>query len=82
MTPSVLLLLWLGNWLVTSALVIFYVKNPPSTPQGYQPDLWDLEKNLPSLVTLLLAAWPAALVRLMPAILPVPTRRGRSGQRG
>ncbi|WP_333745701.1 hypothetical protein [Streptomyces sp. IBSBF 2950] len=77
MTLSALLLLWLANWLVMSAVTVFFVKNRPAGSAG--PDLWGLEENLSGLVTLLLVAWPAALFRLLPAVFPLPQRRDGRG---
>ncbi|ATW48244.1 hypothetical protein [Streptomyces peucetius] len=81
MTPSALLLLWLANWLVTSSVVVFFVKNPAAGSANSRIDLWDLEETLPGMVALLLVAWPFALFRLLPAVLPSPTRRDGAGPR-
>ncbi|GAA1111078.1 hypothetical protein [Streptomyces javensis] len=81
MTPSALLLLWLANWLVTSSAVVSFARNTPAGSASPRIDLWDLEDNLPGLVTLLLVAWPVALLRLLLAVLPSPTRRGGAGPR-
>lgn len=81
MTPSTLLLLWLANWLVMSSAVVYFVKNRPASSPSSGFHLWDLEDNLPALVALLLVAWPAALFRLVPIVLPLPTRRGGAGPR-
>lgn len=75
MTPSALLLLWLANWLLTSAVAVFFVKNRPSGSASSSPDLWGLEGNVPGLVALLVVTWPAALFRLLPTALPLPPRR-------
>ncbi|MFD5452181.1 hypothetical protein [Streptomyces sp. NPDC127100] len=72
MTPSVLLALWLTNWLVTSSIVVFVVKNRPA---DVDLRLHGREDNLPGLLTWLLLAWPAALFRLVPLVLPLDNRR-------
>lgn len=76
MTPSALLLLWLANWMVMSSVAVFLAKNPSAVSASSRIDLWGLEDNLPGLVALLLVAWPVALYRLLPAVLPSVTRRG------
>ncbi|MCZ0983929.1 hypothetical protein O1L60_45015 [Streptomyces diastatochromogenes] len=81
MTPSTLLALWVANWLVMSAVVVFFVKNRPAGEAGSRLDLWDLEGNVPGLVALLLLAWPVALFRLLPAVLPPSARRGAGPRR-
>ncbi|UQA90738.1 hypothetical protein [Streptomyces halobius] len=75
MTPSTLLLLWVANWLVMSAIVVFFVKKPPDGASSSDLGL-GLEDNVRALVAVLLVAWPAALFRLVPVMLPRPTLRG------
>ncbi|QKV98224.1 hypothetical protein HUT19_41630 (plasmid) [Streptomyces sp. NA02950] len=81
MTPSALLMLWLANWLVMSAVTVFFVKNRPAGSASSSPDLWGLEHNLPGLVALLLVAWPVALFRIVPAVFPLPPRRTDASSR-
>ncbi|MFJ2752799.1 hypothetical protein [Streptomyces sp. NPDC087297] len=73
MTPATLLLLWFTNWAVVSAVAIFFVKNEP-TQGSSRLDLWGLQENLPALAGWLLLAWPVALLRLLPAIVPAARR--------
>ncbi|MFC8570808.1 hypothetical protein ACFUIW_34130 [Streptomyces sp. NPDC057245] len=75
MTPSVLLALWLINWLVTSSIVVFVVKNRPAGTDSAALRLRGREDNLPGLLTWLLLAWPAVLLRLVPLVLPQDGRR-------
>ncbi|MFD6534913.1 hypothetical protein [Streptomyces goshikiensis] len=74
MTPATLLLLWFTNWAVVSAVAIVFVRSTPETAGGSRLDLWNLEGNLPGLVAWLLLAWPVALFRLLPAIIPAARR--------
>ncbi|MFD5878469.1 hypothetical protein [Streptomyces yangpuensis] len=79
MTPAALLLLWFTNWAVISAVTVFFVRSTPGSAHGSRLDLWNLERNLPGLVAWLLLAWPVALFRLLPAVLPI--RGGGTGSR-
>ncbi|MEU5525284.1 hypothetical protein ABZ759_32905 [Streptomyces sp. NPDC047860] len=78
MTPSVLLALWLTNWLVTSSIVVFVMKNRPA---DVDLRLRGRDDNLPGLLTWLLLTWPAALLGIVPLILPLDGRRGRAALR-
>lgn len=62
-----LLSLWLLGWAVTSYEVIRFIK---TCPDEDDPDflLWDLEDQLPLLVTVLLVAWPVVCVRVVIAV--------------
>lgn len=75
MTPATLLLLWLTNWAVVSAVAVFFVKNAPAH-ESSRLDLWGLQENPAALTGWLLLAWPVALFRLLPAVLPQLSRRG------
>ncbi|MFF9204288.1 hypothetical protein ACF1AE_21205 [Streptomyces sp. NPDC014986] len=81
MTLPVLLALWLANWLVTSSLVVFVVKNRPAETESAHLHLRGLEENLPGLLTWLLLAWPATLLRIVPLVLPLDNRRGGTALR-
>lgn len=75
MTPSTLLALWVANWLVVSLVAVAFARGRPADSRGPRPDLWGLEGNTPGLTALLLLAWPVALVRLVPAVVPSLSRR-------
>ncbi|MEU3399459.1 hypothetical protein [Streptomyces filamentosus] len=75
MTPSTLLALWVVNWLVVSLVAAAFVRGRPAGSRGPRPDLWGLEDNAPGLTALLLLAWPVALFRLAPAVVPSLSRR-------
>ncbi|MFZ3475402.1 hypothetical protein ACODT3_43190 [Streptomyces sp. 4.24] len=79
MTPATLLLLWFTNWAVVSSVAILFVRSTPETAGSSRLDLWNLEGNLPGLVAWLLLAWPVALFRLLPVVLPI--RGGGTGSR-
>lgn len=78
MTPSVLLALWLANWLVTSSVVVFCLKHRPAGAATLDLRLRGLEDSVPGLLAWLLFAWPAALYRLT---LPLLEQRGGERRR-